>query len=39
MVLESIQPLTQMSTKNIPGGKVRPVREADNLIIIYEPIV
>jgi hypothetical protein len=31
MVLESMQPLTQMSTKNIPGGKARPARKADCL--------
>jgi hypothetical protein len=39
MVLESTQPLTEMSTRNIPGGKGRPTRKADNLIAIYEPIV
>jgi hypothetical protein len=38
------QPLTGMSTKNIKiimflGSKVRLVRRADNLIVIYEPIV
>jgi hypothetical protein len=37
------QPLTQMSTGNIKklmflGSKVRPVRGADNLTAIYEPI-
>jgi hypothetical protein len=31
MVLGSTQPLTEMSTRNIPEGKGRPVRKADNL--------
>jgi hypothetical protein len=35
----SIQPLTEMSTTNHPGGKGRPGRKADNLTAIYEPIV
>jgi hypothetical protein len=39
MALRSTQPLTEMSTRNIPGGKGRPAREADKLIAIYEPIV
>jgi hypothetical protein len=38
MVLGSTQPLTEMSTRNLPGGKGRPAREAD-LIAICEPIV
>jgi hypothetical protein len=29
MALELTQPLTEMSTRNLPGGKGRPVREAD----------
>jgi hypothetical protein len=33
------QPATIMSTRNFPGGKGRPAREADNLIVICEPIV
>jgi hypothetical protein len=33
------QPLTEMSTKNLPGGKGRPARGADNFTAIYEPIV
>jgi hypothetical protein len=33
------QPLTEMSTRNLPGGKGRPVRKADNLAAICEPIV
>jgi hypothetical protein len=39
MALGSTQPLTEMSTRNLPGGKVRPVCKADNLTAIYEPIV
>jgi hypothetical protein len=39
MALGSTQPLSEMSTRNLPGGKGRPVRKADNLIIIYEPII
>jgi hypothetical protein len=35
----SIQPLTEMSTRNLPGGKGRTTRKDDNLIAIYEPIV
>jgi hypothetical protein len=29
MALVSTQPLTEMSTKNLPGGKRRPARKAD----------
>jgi hypothetical protein len=29
MALESTQPLTEMSTKNLPGSKRRPKRKAD----------
>jgi hypothetical protein len=39
MALGSTQPLTEMSTRNLPGGKGRPVRGADNLTAIFEPIV
>jgi hypothetical protein len=39
MALESTQPLTEMSTRNLPEGKVRPARKADNLTAICEPIV
>jgi hypothetical protein len=31
--------LTEMSTRNLPGGKKRPGRRADNLAAIYEPNV
>jgi hypothetical protein len=30
----STQPLTEMSTRNLPGGKGRPARKADNLTAI-----
>jgi hypothetical protein len=36
MALGSTQPVTEMSTRNLPGGKERPVREADNLAAICE---
>jgi hypothetical protein len=43
MALGSTQPLTEMSTRNFPGGggggKGRPARKADNLTAICEPIV
>jgi hypothetical protein len=39
MVLGSTQPLTEMSTRNLLGGKGRPEHEADNLTTIYEPII
>jgi hypothetical protein len=37
MALGSTQPLTEMSTRNIPGGKGRPVG-AGNLTAISEPL-
>jgi hypothetical protein len=39
MALGLTQPLTKMSTRNLPGGKKRPARRADNLAAICEPIV
>jgi hypothetical protein len=39
MALGSTQPLTEMSTRNLPAGKGGPVREADSLTAICEPIV
>jgi hypothetical protein len=33
----STQPLTKMSTRNLPGDKGRPVRMAENLTAIFEP--
>jgi hypothetical protein len=38
MALGSTQPLTEMSTRDLHGGEVRPARKADNLIAIREPI-
>jgi hypothetical protein len=39
MTLGSTQPLTEMSTRNLPGGKMRPARGADNLAAICVPNV
>jgi hypothetical protein len=39
MALGSTQHLTEMSTRNLPGGKERQAREADKLTATYEPIV
>jgi hypothetical protein len=39
MALGSTQPLTEISTSDLPGGKGRPARKADNLTAICEPIV
>jgi hypothetical protein len=39
VALGSTQPLTEMSTRNIPGGKGLLARKADNLTAICEPIV
>jgi hypothetical protein len=39
MALVSTQPLTEMSTRNLPEGKGRPVRKGDNFTAICEPIV
>jgi hypothetical protein len=36
--LGSTQPLTEMSTRYLPGGKGLPAREADNLTAVCEPI-
>jgi hypothetical protein len=38
MALRSTQPLTEMSTKNLPGGKGLPTRKADNLTAICEHV-
>jgi hypothetical protein len=37
MALGSNQPLREITTRNVPGGKKRPTRRADNLAAIYEP--
>jgi hypothetical protein len=39
VTLGSTQPLTEMSARNLPGGKGRLARKADNLTAICEPIV
>jgi hypothetical protein len=39
MALGSTQPLTEMSTRNLPGGEERPARKCDNLTAICEPTV
>jgi hypothetical protein len=39
MALGSTQPVTEMSTRDLPEGKKRPARRADILTAIYEPNV
>jgi hypothetical protein len=39
MPLGSTQLVIEMSTRNLPWGKERPARKADNLTAICEPIV
>jgi hypothetical protein len=39
MALRSTKPLTEMSTRNLPGGKKGPARGADNLTAICKPNV
>jgi hypothetical protein len=39
MALRFTPPLTEISTRNLLGGKKQPEREADNLTAISEPIV
>jgi hypothetical protein len=39
MTLGSTQPLTEMSTGNLSGGKGQPAHKADNLTTICEQIV
>jgi hypothetical protein len=36
MALVSTQPLKEMNARNLPGGKKRPARRADNLAAICE---
>jgi hypothetical protein len=38
MALGSTQLLTELSTRNLPGGKGRPTRKADNFTTICEQI-
>jgi hypothetical protein len=39
MTLGSTQPLTEMSTRSLPGGKARPAPKTDNLTTISESVV
>jgi hypothetical protein len=39
MALGSTQPLTEKSTRDLPGGSGRPARKADNLNAICEMTV
>jgi hypothetical protein len=39
MALGSTQPLTEMSTRNLPGGKWLPASKTDNLTAVCEPMV
>jgi hypothetical protein len=39
MTLGPTQPLTEMNTRYVPGGKERPARKAHNLIDICERTV
>jgi hypothetical protein len=39
MALELTLPVTEMSTRNLPGGKGLPARKADNLTAICGQIV
>jgi hypothetical protein len=39
LTLGLTQPLTEMSIRNLPGGKGMPAHKADNLTVICEPIV
>jgi hypothetical protein len=39
IALGSTQPLTEMSTRNLPGGKKRPACRVDNFGAICEPNV
>jgi hypothetical protein len=39
MALGSTEPLTEMSTRILPGGEGRSARKADSLTAICEPVV
>jgi hypothetical protein len=39
MALGPTQPLTEMSARNLPGGKGRPASKADSLTAVREPII
>jgi hypothetical protein len=38
MNLRSTKPLTEMSTRNLPGGKERPASKADNITAVCVPL-
>jgi hypothetical protein len=39
MAVGSTQPVTEMSTRNLPRGKGRSVRKTDRFTAICEPII
>jgi hypothetical protein len=39
MALGSTQPLTEMSTMNLPRDKGRPAHKAENITALCEPII
>jgi hypothetical protein len=39
MALGFTQPITEISTRDLPGGKRRPTGKADNVTAICEPII
>jgi hypothetical protein len=39
LILGFTQPLTEMSTRNLPGVKARPTLKADKFTANWEPIV
>jgi hypothetical protein len=39
MALRSTQPVTEMSTRNLPGSKELLAGKSDNLTVICDPIV
>jgi hypothetical protein len=36
MALELTQPLTEVSSRNIPGSEALPARKADNFTAVFE---
>jgi hypothetical protein len=39
MAMGSTQSVTEMSTRNLPAGKIRPARKADIHTANYKPLV
>jgi hypothetical protein len=39
MALGMTEPIAEISSRNLSGGKARPERKAHNLTATYEPIV